>query len=167
MIGRRGSTYCKGKNGVMVSRIVEIIIADIAGRTFDLLMVISLDKYNRTRNWWETAWFACEERWGVDMNTYRIGKHYDWCGQVNSGAQESSHMREQVLMNVKSHDQSLDSSSISLLRSAEVDQVGTKRRAIHCLILCSWIPWIHLETVHLFFKRGSEMTLESVIHLDT
>ena len=49
MIGRRGSTYGKGKNGVMVSRIVEIIIADIAGRTFDLLMVISLDKYNRTR----------------------------------------------------------------------------------------------------------------------
>ena len=49
----------------------------------------------------------------------------------------SAHTREQVLMNVKSHDQSLDSSSISLLRSAEVDQVGTKRRATHCLILCS------------------------------
>ena len=53
----------------------------------------------------------------------------------------SAHMREQVLMTVmlhdQSHDQSLDRSSISLLRSAEVDQVGTKRRAIHCLILCS------------------------------
>ena len=50
----------------------------------------------------------------------------------------SAHMREQVLMTVmlhdQSHDQSLDRSSISLLRSAEVDQVGTKRRAIHCLI---------------------------------
>ena len=72
------------------------------------------------------------------------GKHYGGCGQVNSGAQEclsSAHMREQVFMTVmlhdQSHDQSLDRSSISLLRSAEVDQVGTKRRAIHCLILCS------------------------------
>ena len=53
----------------------------------------------------------------------------------------SAHMREQVFMTVmlhdQSHDQSLDRSSISLLRSAEVDQVGTKRRAIHYLILCS------------------------------
>ena len=53
----------------------------------------------------------------------------------------SAHMREQVFMTVmlhdQSHGQSLDRSSISLLRSVEVDQVGTKRRAINCLILCS------------------------------
>ena len=42
----------------------------------------------------------------------------------------SANAREQVPMNVILHDQSLDRSSISLLRSAEVDQVGTKRRAI-------------------------------------
>ena len=37
----------------------------------------------------------------------------------------SANTRGQVVMTVKSHDQSLDRSSISLLRSAEVDQVGT------------------------------------------
>ena len=46
----------------------------------------------------------------------------------------STNAREQVFMTVmlhdQSHGQSLDRSSISLLRSAEVDQVGTKRRAI-------------------------------------
>ena len=53
----------------------------------------------------------------------------------------SANAREQVFMTVMLHDQSqgqsLDRSSISLLRSVEVDQVGTKRRAIHCLVLCS------------------------------
>ena len=47
---------------------------------------------------------------------------------------DTAHTKEQVFMTVmlhdQSHDQSLDRSSISLLRSAEVDQVGTKRRAI-------------------------------------
>ena len=45
----------------------------------------------------------------------------------------SANTREQVFMTVilhdQSHDQSLDRSSISLLRSAEFDQVSTKRRA--------------------------------------
>ena len=45
----------------------------------------------------------------------------------------SAHTREQVFMTVmlhdQSHDQSLDRSSISLLGSAEVDQVSTRRRA--------------------------------------
>ena len=41
----------------------------------------------------------------------------------------SAHTREQVFMTVMLHDQSLDRSSISLLGSAEVDQVSTRRRA--------------------------------------
>ena len=33
MMGSRGSTYCERRDGVMVSRMVEIIVAGIAGQT--------------------------------------------------------------------------------------------------------------------------------------
>ena len=61
-----------------------------------------------------------------------------------------------VMLHGQSHGQSLDRSSISLLRSAEVDQVGTKRRAISLsdFVLLNSLNFFRNCKLFIYFQKG-------------
>jgi hypothetical protein len=60
------------------------------------------------------------------------------------------------MLHDQSHDQSLDRSSISLLRSAEVDQVGTKCRAKRKLKQGHFVASFRYHRRTMFHGQGVE-----------